>query len=115
MHEQLMPHGLSARRFPDAPMTERDPAAMLQCAPLSSENSKEFHPTLAALLQQWEQQIKRRMESALQEDSDHGRRLIEHGAVCIFNCAMELREVLQGQIEQALCELRPATVQRQID
>lgn len=115
MHEQLMPHGLSDQTFPDAPMIERGTDAMLQCAPLSSEKSQEFHPTLAALLQQWEQQIKRRMESALQEDSDHGRRLIEHGAVCIFNCAMELREVLQGQIEQALCELRPATVQRQID
>ncbi|MCX7506630.1 hypothetical protein [Delftia tsuruhatensis] len=31
MHEQLMPHGLSDQIFTEAPMTERGPAAMLDC------------------------------------------------------------------------------------
>ena len=66
---------------------------------------------LRQLLQQWDHQIAKRMESARHEANAHGRQAIEHGAVCIYNCAMELRHILSSgqQVQQAITspDLKP--------
>lgn len=113
MHDQLMPRGLSDTVFADAP--DRSPAPQSQCLPTLPEISPDLKAALSALLVRWDQQIKRRMGSAQQEKADQGRRFIEHGAVCIFNCAMELRQALEGQIGQVPSGLGLEAVQRRID
>lgn len=93
MHDPSIQPRLSDRIFSDAPMCGRDLA-------------------LAALLGQWDQQIKKRMASAAQEDTQYGRRFIEYGAVCIYNCAMELRQALEGHAGQAASDLGLEVVQQ---
>jgi len=51
---------------------------------------------LYALLQKWAHRIENKFRCAEQEKSDFGRRLIEHGAVNIFNCADDLSRLLDG-------------------
>ena len=64
--------------------------------------SPDLTPALTELLRQWDQQIKKRMDNAKHENTEHGRRFIEYGAVCIFNCAMDLKRLLlEGQAGQA--------------
>lgn len=60
---------------------------------------------LFGLLDSWKKRSSRKFIDAKNEDDDMGRRLIEHGAMCYFNAATELEEVLK-QI-QADAELRP--------
>lgn len=93
MHDQSIPRRLTDSIYADTPMSERPPV------------SPDMHTALAALLQRWDQQIKKRMGNAQQEDSEAGRRLIEYGAICIYNCAMELRGTLEGQAGQPLGDL----------
>ena len=73
--------------------------------------SNNLEPALHQLLQQWNHQIIKRMESCKHEANAHGRQAIEHGAVCIYNCAMELRHILSSgqQMPQAITspELKP--------
>lgn len=61
--------------------------------------SPDMRAGLLQLLQLWNHQISKRMESARHEANAHGRQAIEHGAVCIYNCAMELRQILSGHQE----------------
>ena len=61
--------------------------------------SRRLEVQLQELLLQWDQQIAKRMESARHETNAHGRQAIEHGAVCIYNCAMELRQILSSDQE----------------
>jgi hypothetical protein len=49
---------------------------------------------LLAVAEQWEAAARRRFISADLENDAMGKRLIEHGAVCLANCASELREAL---------------------
>ena len=51
---------------------------------------------LLALVQKWEQRARRAFESATQEKTAFGRRFIEHGAMCYFNCAQDLRAAVQA-------------------
>lgn len=51
-------------------------------------------PTLTALCLTWEQRARSKFRSAEHEEGAMGRRLIEHGAMCYFNCAQELRKAL---------------------
>ena len=63
--------------------------------------SHHLEAQLQELLQQWRHQITTRMESATHETNAHGRQAIEHGAVCIYNCAIELGHILNsGQAAQ---------------
>lgn len=51
------------------------------------------------LRQSWMQEASRRFLNAEQESSEIGKRVLEHGAVCYFNCARELNHVLKpGQV-----------------
>ena len=50
---------------------------------------------LIDLAKSWEQQSKKKFEDAQHEKNDMGKRLIEHGAVCYFNCANELRQLVE--------------------
>lgn len=63
------------------------------------------HARLVSLLHSWRGRAKRKFMDAKQEEDEMGRRLIEHGAMCYFNAATELEEVLK-QI-QADAEPRP--------
>lgn len=47
--------------------------------------------TLAAA---WEHTARRKFLDAEGESSEAGRRFIEHGAMCYFNCAQELKAAL---------------------
>lgn len=66
---------------------------------------------LTALLTQWEQRSKRKFADAKAEPTEHGRRFIEHGAVNLFNCADELRAVLERQAGNAARDLGLGVVQ----
>lgn len=50
--------------------------------------------TLQALAEKWEGTARLKFADAEREQSDFGRRFIEHGAMCYFNCAQALREAL---------------------
>ena len=47
-----------------------------------------------ALALQWEALARNKFASAENEADPMGRRLIEHGAMCYFNCAEELRAAI---------------------
>lgn len=49
---------------------------------------------LETLVDDWEQSARRKFADAEREQSEFGRRFIEHGAMCYFNCAQALREAL---------------------
>ena len=49
---------------------------------------------LMALLDKWGHDAGRRMANAKHEKDPMGKRLIEHGAVCLFNCCLDVRRVL---------------------
>ncbi len=49
---------------------------------------------LKDLIVEWERRARRAFYDAENERDPVGRKLIEHGAICHFNCANELREVL---------------------
>lgn len=47
---------------------------------------------LEELIARWEHRARRLFYSAERETNPMGKRLLEHGAMCYFNCATELRE-----------------------
>jgi hypothetical protein len=49
---------------------------------------------LEDLAGQWESRARRALCDAEQEKDPMGKRLVEHGAMCYFNCAQEIKEVL---------------------
>jgi len=49
---------------------------------------------LTSLAEKWENSAKNRFLAAGQEKDDFGKRFIEHGAMCYFNCAQELKKIL---------------------
>ncbi len=51
---------------------------------------------LNALCIEWERRARNKFRSAELEKDVMGKRLIEHGAMCYFNCAQELRKALAG-------------------
>ena len=87
--------------------------AVTVAPPAPTPPCPDLQPALAQLLHQWDRQIKSRMQNAQQEGTEHGRRFIEHGAVCIFNCAMDLKRVLlEGQTGQAARDLGLEVIQQ---
>jgi hypothetical protein len=60
---------------------------------------------LSQLVREWEQIAKRKFYDAQCEKDPMGRRLIEHGAMCYFNCAQDLREYLNAS------SLQPSTIE----
>lgn len=55
---------------------------------------KQTHAALVDLLHKWGNDAGRRMADAQHEKDPMGKRLIEHGAVCLFNCCLDVRHVL---------------------
>lgn len=56
---------------------------------------------LTALIEKWEKTARNKFRSAERQIDDPahrptGERFIEHGAMCYFNCAQELRAVLSS-------------------
>lgn len=49
---------------------------------------------LQELVHQWERQARRKFADAARENDPIGKRLIEHGAMCYFNCSQDLKEAL---------------------
>lgn len=58
-------------------------------APMESPNIELMH-----LVQRWERQARTKLECGLRTADPMGRRLVEHGGMCYFNCAAELRRAL---------------------
>ncbi len=54
------------------------------------------------LIDKWNQKARRAFRSAETEPDVMGKRLIEHGAMCYFNCANDLTEVLASLSPQSL-------------
>lgn len=67
---------------------------------ISSETAKptcaEGTDALLKLIEQWECSVRKRLICGEQTDDPMGKRLVEHGAVVLFNCASELREYLSS-------------------
>jgi hypothetical protein len=61
---------------------------------------------LQALVSQWEQRARRKLADAEREGDSAGRRLIEHGAMCYANAAVELTAAMHPSED-------PQTVQRE--
>lgn len=53
------------------------------------------------LIFQWEQSARRAFYDAEHEKEPMGKRLLEHGAMCYFNCARKLREALASVSPQS--------------
>jgi hypothetical protein len=49
---------------------------------------------LNQLVENWEALARNKFKGAKKEKLPMGKRLIEHGAFCYFNCAQELKEAL---------------------
>ena len=47
------------------------------------------------LIAEWEGYARRAFVNAERESDPMGKKLIEHGAMCYFNCAQELKKVIQ--------------------
>jgi len=56
-------------------------------------------PRLRELLELWDRRCANKFRWAEQEASEFGRRFIRHGAVNMYNCAYELRCILDGRTE----------------
>ncbi len=50
----------------------------------------------ATLIAEWEGRARRKFVDAEHEHDPMGRRLIEHGAFCYFNCAQQLKEAVRA-------------------
>lgn len=57
---------------------------------------------LRELIDKWEQQARFAFNSAKLEKTEFGKRFIEHGAMCYFNCANDLRTYLASASSQPL-------------
>lgn len=63
---------------------------------------------LKQLAEKWESLVRRKFYDAKFEKDAMGKRLIEHGAVCYFNCAQELKEaLLRHEQEPSTIPLEP--------
>jgi hypothetical protein len=51
--------------------------------------------TLEELLATWKQRALGKFMTAASEKDAFGKRLLEHGATCYVNCALELEEVMR--------------------
>ncbi len=69
---------------------------------------------LEFILKKWRYTARRKFEEAKREDSDFGRRLIEHGAINIFNCISEIAALIEGVDSSYALQTSPSE-QEQID
>jgi hypothetical protein len=53
---------------------------------------------LIELAESWELSAKNRFLAAEQEKDEFGKRFIEYGAMCYFNCAQEIRAILSAPL-----------------
>ena len=51
-----------------------------------------------ALIEEWEGYARRAFLNAEHESDPMGKRLIEHGAMCDFNCAQALKKAIQTSL-----------------
>ena len=58
--------------------------------------------TLEELIVQWERIARRKLYDAKHDADPMGQQLIEHGAMCYFNCATELKAVLTSALPAPL-------------
>jgi len=59
-----------------------------------------YNLDLIVLRDEWNRRARRAFLDAETEEDLMGRRLIEHGAMCYFNCAMEITEALRKEHDQ---------------
>lgn len=52
------------------------------------------HSAISGLPAKWEGTARRKFIDAAREENEMGKKLIEHGAMCYFNCAQELKKAL---------------------
>ncbi len=64
---------------------------------------------LQGLIDEWESYARRAFLNADRESDPMGKRLIEHGAMCYFNCAQALKKA-----SHVVSSLQPSTIQGQI-
>jgi hypothetical protein len=53
-----------------------------------------LNSNLISLINEWQNSARNRFRAAEQEKDEFGKRFIEHGAMCYFNCSHELRKAL---------------------
>jgi hypothetical protein len=69
--------------------------------------AKAAHPTnscvtpIQPLIEQWENRARCKFQSAEEKPDGATREFIEHGAMCYFNCAQELRAALASALTRA--------------
>lgn len=67
---------------------------------------------LRELLRKWSSLAGNAMRNAKQEESEFGRRFIEHGAVVQFNCCCDLKRVLERHAGDAAGDLGLEVVEK---
>ena len=67
---------------------------------------------LEAALDRWRFLARKKFDDAKHEPTEFGRRFIEHGAVCIFNCICDVERALSGQAGEAAGDLPLKVVQQ---
>lgn len=53
-------------------------------------------PELVSLIEKWKRTAAIKFKHAKGEETEFGRRFIEHGAICYFNCANELEHLIES-------------------
>ncbi|OGB75918.1 MAG: hypothetical protein A3G82_07300 [Burkholderiales bacterium RIFCSPLOWO2_12_FULL_67_210] len=71
-----------------------------------------FEEDARQMLADWYRVIRRKFADAPHEPTDFGKRFIENGAVCMWNCAQDLERLLERQAGQAPRDLGLEVVQQ---
>jgi hypothetical protein len=74
------------------------PRAMPQPRPAGWD----VHDELMKLVLQWENSARKQFECGDRTEDEMGRRLVEHGAMCYFNCAQAIRAALDEPLPPPL-------------
>jgi len=55
---------------------------------------------LEKLVNDWEKWSRKKFKDAAHEEDPMGKRLIEHGAICYFNCAQDIKNLLTAKLSE---------------
>ena len=55
-----------------------------------------MHTELQNLIEKWQRIAAKKFKDAKFEKTDFGKQFVEHGAVCYFNCANDLQNLIKS-------------------
>lgn len=66
-----------------------------------TDHPEECHQALLALADEWERIAGIKFDAAKHEPEGIQRKFVQHGAICYFNCACQLRQFVKARYPQA--------------